>query len=127
MALSFSTLTCVKQKQQLSYNMLPVLGATNWLDQLNDNEPYVCLEKNIDQINDTCKRARMLLGLINARGLPVSTIVDMIMELHSLDQTAVSWRKRSEWSFQNLAVSERSDLEPAARGITDTLQLHPDI
>lgn len=127
MPLSFSTLTCVKQKQQLSYNMLPVLGTTNWLDQLNDNEPYVCLEKNMDQINDTCKRARMLLDLINARGLPVSTIVDMIMELHSLDQTAVSWRKTSEWSFRNLAVSERSDLEPAARGITDTLQLHPDI
>ena len=87
MPISFSTLTYVKQKQQLSYNMLPVPGTTNWLNQLNDNEPYVCLEKNMDQISDTCKRARMLLDLINARGLPVSTIVDMIMELHSLDQT----------------------------------------
>jgi len=69
----------------------------------------------------------MLLDLINTRALPASTIVDLIKELQPLDQTVVSWRQTSEWSFKNLAVSERPDLEPAARGITDTLQLHPDI
>jgi hypothetical protein len=124
---SLSMLTYVKQKQQLSFNMLPISDTTNWLNQLNDNEPYVRLEKNADAISDTCKRARMLLDLINVGGLPASTIVDMIKELHSLDQSAVSWRQTSEWSFKNLTVSERPDLEPAARGITDTIQLHPDI
>jgi hypothetical protein len=120
-------LTCVKQKQQLSFNMLPILDTTTWLDQLNDNEPYVRLEKNANEISDTCKRARMLLDLINVGGFPAFTIIDMIKELHSLDQTAVSWRQTLEWSFMNLTVSERPDLEPAARGITDTIQLHPDI
>lgn len=81
----------------------------------------------MNEISETCKRARMLLDLISVGGLPAATIVDMIKELHSIDQTAVSWRQTSEWSFKNLAVSERPDLEPAARGITDTLQIHPDI
>ena len=116
-----------KQKQQLSFNMLPVADTTNWLNQFNDNEPYVRLEKNANAISDTCKRARMLLDLIIVGGLPASTIVEMIKELHSLDQSAVSWRRTSEWSFKNLIVSERPDLEPAASGITDTIQLHPDI
>jgi hypothetical protein len=124
---SLSMLTYVKQKQQLSFNMLPIPDTTNWLNQLNDNEPYVRLEKNANAISDTCKRARMLLDLINVGGLPASTIVNMIKELHSLDQSAVSWRQTSEWSFENLTVSERPDLEPAVRGITDTIQLHPDI
>ncbi|KAE8451742.1 hypothetical protein EG329_003199 [Mollisiaceae sp. DMI_Dod_QoI] len=115
------------QKQQLSFNTVTIPETTDWLNQLNDNEPYVRLEKNTNEINDTCKRARLLLDLINAGGLHASTIVDMIKELHSLDQTAISWRQTSEWSFQNLAVSERPDLEPAARGITDTVQIHSDI
>ncbi|PMD47728.1 hypothetical protein L207DRAFT_416517 [Hyaloscypha variabilis F] len=115
------------QKQQLSFNMLPVPDTTNWLDQLNDNEPYVRLEKNMNAISDTCKRARMLLDLINAGGSPASTIVGMIQELHSLDQSAVTWRQTSEWSFKTLRVSDRPDLEPAACGITDRIQLHADI
>jgi len=120
-------LTHVKQMQQLSFGMAPIPDTTNWLNQLNDNEPYVRLEKKANAISDTCKRARMLLALINVGGLPASTIVDMIQELHSLDQSAVSWRHTSEWSFKSLTVSERPDLEPAARGITDTIQLHPDM
>lgn len=122
-----SMLICVKQIQQLSFNMLPSPDMTNWLNRLNENEPYVRLEKNANAISDTCTRARMLLNLINVGGLPASTIVDMIKELLSLDQSAVSWRQTSKWSFKNLTVSERPDLEPAARGITDTIQLHPDI
>lgn len=107
--------------------MPPILEASNWLNQLNDNEPSVRLQKNTTEISNTCKRARQLLVLINAKGLPASTIVDMIQELLSLDQVAVSWRQTSEWSFENIAVSNRPDLEPAARGITDMLQRHPDI
>lgn len=122
-----SMLKYVKQKQQLSFNMRPISDMTNWLNQLNDNELYVRLEKNTNAISDTCKRARMLLDLINVGGLPASTIVGMIKELHSLDQSAVSWRQTSEWSFKSLTVSGRPDLEPAACGITDTIQLHPDI
>jgi hypothetical protein len=117
----------VKQKQQLTYNMLPLPDTTDWLNQLSDQEPFVRLEKNANAISETCKRARLLLDLINAGGLPAPTVVDMIKELHSLDQSAVSWRQTSEWSFQNLTMSERPDLEPVARGITDKIQLHCDI
>lgn len=124
---SLSTLTYVKQIQQLSFNMLPIPETSDWLNQLNDDEPYVRLEKTTNEINDTCKRARKLLDQINGGGLLASTIVNIIKELHSIDQTAISWRQTSEWSFKNLAVSERPDLEPAGRGITNTIQLHPDI
>ncbi len=124
---SIYMLTTRKQKQQLSFNMLPVPDTTNWLDQLNDNEPYVRLEKSTNAISETCKRARMLLGLINAGGSPASTIVGMIQELHLLDQSAVTWRQTSEWYFKTLRVSDRPDLEPAACGITDRIQLHADI
>jgi len=120
-------LTRTKQKQQLTFNMPPVVGTGNLLDQLNDNEPYVRLEKNTNAINDTCRRARSLLESINAGGFPVSTIIDMIKELHSLDQSAVTWRQTSEWAFKNLLVSEEPDLEPVARGVTDKIQLHSDI
>jgi hypothetical protein len=107
--------------------MPPILETTNWLDQLNENEPYVRLEKNTNEISHTCKRARMLLDSINTGGLTASTIVDTIKELYLLGQTAVSWRQKSEWSFRNIAVSERPDFQQAAHGITDTVQLHPDI
>jgi hypothetical protein len=107
--------------------MLPLPDTTDWLNQLSDKEPFVRLEKNANAISETCKRARLLLDLFNAGGLPVSTVVDMIKELHSLDQSAVSWRQTSEWSFQNLTVSERPNLEPVACGITDKIQLHCDI
>jgi hypothetical protein len=117
----------MKQKQRLAYNMSQIAEISEWPSQLNDSEPYVRLEKNAHDIGETCQRARTLLNLINARGLPGSTLVDMIKELHSLDQAAVSWRQAAQWSFSSLAVSERSDLSPAARGITDTIQLHSDV
>jgi hypothetical protein len=107
--------------------MLPISNASSWLDQLNGKEPFVRLEKNTSMISDTCRRARMLLDLINSGGLPTSTIINMIEELHLLDQSAVSWRQTSQWSFTNLKVAERPDLEAVACGITDTIQLHPDI
>lgn len=108
---------------------MPNIGEKlDWFSQLNNNEPYVRLEQNADGIGETCKRARALLELIKLdRGLPGNNIVDMIRELHSLDQEAVSWRQRSQWSFTRLAISERPDLYPAARGITNTIQLHSDV
>ena len=97
------------------------------LNLLNDNDPTVRLEKITNDISETCARARTLLGLITTQSLSSSTIVDMIQELHSLDQVAVTWRQTPEWSFTNFEISERPDLEPAARGITTTVQIHPDI
>jgi len=99
----------------------------DWFHQLDDSEPSVRLEKNALEIGETCGRARELLGLINAGGLPASAIVGMIRELHSLDQVAVSWRQTSQWDFIRVDVSERPDLLSAARGITDAIQLHPDV
>lgn len=107
--------------------MLQIPETSNLLNELNGSEPSVRLEKNADDILETCKRAQTLLGLITAGGLPASTVVDMIKELHSSDQEAVSWRQTSQWSFTSIAVSERPDLSSAARGITETIQLHSDV
>lgn len=115
------------QKHRLAYHVSQIPETSNLLTELNDSEPSVRLEKNADDILETCKRARTLLDLINAGGLPASTVVDMIKELHSSDQEAVSWRQTSQWSFTSIAVSERPDLSEAARGITETIQLHSDV
>ncbi|PNP37649.1 hypothetical protein TGAMA5MH_10417 [Trichoderma gamsii] len=115
------------QKQRLTFHVLQIPETSNLLNELNGSEPSVRLEKNADDILETCKRAQTLLGLITAGGLPASTVVDMIKELHSSDQEAVSWRQTSQWSFTSIAVSERPDLSAAARGITETIQLHSDV
>ncbi|KAL7936364.1 hypothetical protein V8C35DRAFT_232459 [Trichoderma chlorosporum] len=115
------------QKQRLAYNMSRIPGTSDLLNELNDSEPSVRLEKNADDILETCKRARTLLSLITAGGLPASSVVDMIKELHSSDQEAVSWRQTSQWSFTSITVSERPDLSSAAHGITETIQLHSDV
>ncbi|OAA64744.1 Zn(2)-C6 fungal-type DNA-binding domain protein [Niveomyces insectorum RCEF 264] len=116
------------QKQQLAFNMPPLAESTEWLDQLDtDTEPYVRLETITHEINETCKRARSLLELIDGGGLPVSALIGMIQELHALDQTAVNWRHTPHRAFATVAVSERPDLQAAADGITDTIQLHPDV
>lgn len=56
------------------------------LDTLDSTEPYVRLEGLAEDINETCTKARSLLGRINAGGLPIATVVQTIHELHSLDQ-----------------------------------------
>jgi hypothetical protein len=100
---------------------------TDWLNKLNDNEPFVRLEKSAHNINMSCKRARELLEIITVGMLPVSRTVNLIEELRSFDQEVVSWRQVPEWSFINLVVSEHPELEAAAQGITDIIQLHPDV
>ncbi|KAL7919044.1 hypothetical protein ACQKWADRAFT_213708 [Trichoderma austrokoningii] len=115
------------QKQRLAYNLSEIPETSDVLKALNSSEPSVRLEKNADDILDTCKRARTLLGLITAGGLPASVVVDMIKELHSSDQEAVGWRQTSQWSFTSIAVSERPDLSSAACGVTETIQLHSDV
>ncbi|EHK44755.1 hypothetical protein TRIATDRAFT_318350 [Trichoderma atroviride IMI 206040] len=115
------------QKHRLAYPISQVSETSNLLNELNNNEPSVRLEKNTNNILETCKRARTLLDLVTAGGIPASTIVDMIKELHSSDLEAVSWRQTSQWSFTSIAVSERPDLSSAAHGITETIQLHPDV
>ncbi|CAK7221945.1 hypothetical protein SBRCBS47491_004702 [Sporothrix bragantina] len=99
----------------------------DWLNLLNDAEPYVRLEGMTHEINETCKRARNLLEGIHAGGIPRSTVVHMIQELHSLDQTAVSWRQTPHRSFATVSISDRPDLAAAAEGTTDKIQLHSDI
>ncbi len=118
-----------KQKQRLSHRTLQQVDVetSEWLNQLNDAEPYVRLEKSAHGIGETCKRARFLLDHINAGGLPAPTLIDMIKELQCLDQGAVTWRQTSQWSFRSIALSDRPDLLPAVQGITDTIQLHSDV
>lgn len=116
----------MQQKQRLSFDNPRLAGTAHLLDRLNGSEPYVILETNAYAVGQTCKRARALLDQINAGGEPASTLVDMIEELHSLDQEAVRWRQTSQWSFASLAASDRPDLAQASAGITDTIQLHSD-
>ncbi|KAI9166461.1 alfa-L-rhamnosidase [Paramyrothecium foliicola] len=116
-----------EQKQQLAFDVSLSPEEPDVLDQINDNEPFARLERSTQDFKHTCKRAQELLEMIETERQPTSTIVDMVQELHSLDQEAVSWRQSSPWSFTNLSMSERPDLQALGQGIGETIQLHPDV
>ncbi|KAK0702267.1 hypothetical protein B0H67DRAFT_650318 [Lasiosphaeris hirsuta] len=115
------------QKQQLAYNMAEIAEKTAWFSQLNDGEPYVRLEKSTHDIGETCKRAQALLGLIDTGGMSAPAIIDTVRELRSLDQETATWRQTSEWCFTSIKLSDRPDLIPATRGVTNTIQVHSDV
>ena len=118
----------MEQKQRLAYSAPPPLaGSADGLDHLNDSEPTVRLEKQAQDIGATCQRARILLDLINVGGMPASALLSAITELHSLDQEAVGWRQTSQWAYTSLNAMEHPHLLPSTQGITDTIQLHPDV
>jgi len=116
-----------KQKQRLAYNAPQIPETLQWPNDLDDSEPDVQLEKNVHDIGETCRRARALLEMTKTGTAFGAPLVDMIIELHSLDRSAASWRQTPRWAFSSIAVSDRPDLIPVARGITDTIQLHPDV
>jgi hypothetical protein len=99
-----------------------------WLELLNDESPEVKIEKENQEITDTCARARKLLEEISKSQLPIENILEILQETYNLDQTAVSWRKGRNWTFKTIHRSELSVLQnsPTIQTLPEVIQLHKD-
>ncbi|KAI1373905.1 hypothetical protein F4677DRAFT_183437 [Hypoxylon crocopeplum] len=115
------------QKEQLAFNLKPLDESEKWINQLDDNAPFVRLEKDAHQIMKTCERARNLQGALATGNSSTFEVLEMVRELVKLDQEVVSWRQRPEWSYKILNVSELPEFNPSVRPSTSTIQLHGDL
>ena len=97
-----------------------------WLDSLNEELPYVRIEKDNFQINKTCSRARSLLKSLDNLEGDVYQILDTIKEMHELDQLATTWRKGPEWAYREIYRSEM-DQDWSKSGFPAFVQLHHDV
>ncbi|OTA95462.1 hypothetical protein M434DRAFT_28786 [Hypoxylon sp. CO27-5] len=115
------------QKQQLAFNLKPLDESEHWISQLSDDMPSARLEKDALRISQTCERARNLQEAIANGNSSVHEVLEMVHELIKLDQEVVSWRRKPEWFFKTLNVSDLPEFDPAVRPLTNTVQLHPDL
>jgi len=115
-----------------------------WIDQLNEDIPFVHLEKNAAEIKDVCERAtalqESLVRKANADGnnnngdsnedtLGVTAALKVINELLEVDRQVVSWRSNPHWAYKTIPVSDfpTFGLDPAVAPLTDVVALHADI
>ncbi|KAI1660718.1 hypothetical protein F4813DRAFT_348122 [Daldinia decipiens] len=115
------------QKQRLAFNMNPLDESDHWIGQLNDDMPFVRLEKDSLCISKTCERARALQDALADGSSSISEILDMVYELMKLDDEVASWRQKPEWSYKVLNVSDLPPFSPCIQPLTSTVQLHPDL
>lgn len=113
--------------------MKPLPESEVWLDSLNDELPYVRLEKDNFQINKTCARARELLATLNASDpQSVHQALEMVKEMHSLDRIATTWRDSPVWAYRTVHRSEifqdkqQTEVAPQLL-LTEYVQLHRDV
>jgi hypothetical protein len=115
------------QRQQLGFRQAPLPESEAWLDSLNDDLPYVRIEKDNFQISKICERARNLLARLDSSDLSIDQTLDMVKEIHDLDQVAASWRHGPDWAHKTIHHSEISQGEEAALQLPEYIQLHHDV
>ncbi|KAI0109831.1 hypothetical protein F4814DRAFT_461067 [Daldinia grandis] len=84
---------------------------------LNDDVPFIRLKKDSLCIGKTCERASVLQDTLSGGSSSISEVLDMVHELMKLYSEVASWRKKPEWSYKVLNVSD----------LPSTIQLHPDL
>ena len=116
--------------QQLTYRQELQTGLPEseaWPDSLEEEFPYVHIPKDNSLINNICKRARALLKSIDDTEASADQTLDMIKEMHELDQTAITWRQGSCWAYETIHRSELGRDELATSKFPEFIQLHPDV
>jgi hypothetical protein len=98
-----------------------------WLESLNDELPEVQIEKHNFEIIKTCDRARTLLQNMDDVELPVCEVLNIVREMRSLDYTATTWRRGSNWSFKTISRSEVTPNDKSVANFPETIQLHQDV
>ena len=115
------------QRQQLGFRQAPLPESEAWLDSLNDDLPYIRIEKDNLQISKICERARNLLASLDSSDLSIDQTLEMVKEIHDLDQVAVSWRRGPGWAYKTIHHSEISHGEEASLQLPEYIQLHHDV
>ncbi|KAK6853112.1 hypothetical protein PG995_009924 [Apiospora arundinis] len=114
------------QKHQLAFNQPALSESTIWLDQLNDEAPFVRIEKNAHEIKQTCETARSLLESVTKDDIPYPHAIKALRELYELDRTASSWRQGPQWYFRTVSTCDLS-LDLSLPLLTDDIELHSDV
>ncbi|KAL2052257.1 hypothetical protein ABVK25_007416 [Lepraria finkii] len=96
-------------------------------ESLEEEFPYVRIPKDNSLIKNICKRARALLKSIDDTEASADQTLDMIKEMHELDQTAITWRQGSCWAYETIRRSQLGQDELATSKFPEFIQLHPDI
>lgn len=107
--------------------MDPLPESKEWLEGLNEETPFVHLEKDGLKVSELCQKANKLLNSLNGDELCYSKLVSMAEEMLQLDREATQWREKPEWSFRTLQKSELKGVEGLASRLPDIAELHPDI
>lgn len=98
-----------------------------WLDSLNEELPYVRIEKDNFEINKICERARKLRKNIGDTGLSAEEILERVKEMLDLDQVATTWRQSPGWAYKTLHRSQITQDELTASKFPEFVQLHRDV
>jgi len=119
--------TSSQQKQQLAFKQGSLPESEAWISSLNEEIPYIRAEKDTFQINKICERARELIKSIDDTDFSVKQTLDMIKEMHALDQVATSWRDGLSWVYRTIHRSELASGKETVAGFPEFLQLHHDV
>ena len=115
------------QQQRLAFKTDPLPESAELLSHLNDQVSYVRLEKDALEISKICARGRELTQKLNDEDLQAEEILNLVREMHRLDQSLVSYRQGPEWTFIKVSKADLDgDPEVLAR-FPEQIELHPDV
>ena len=97
-----------------------------WLESLNNELPYVCIEKENFQISQICARARTLLKSIEDTNLSAEQTLAMIKEMHALDRVATTWRDDPSWAYKTIRRPDTTQHPQLASRFPEFVQIHRD-
>jgi len=105
----------------------PLPEAEAWLESLNDELPYIRIEKDNHQISKTSERARNLLKSIVDDENSADSIIQMIREMHDLDLVSATWRAGPGWAYRTVQRSELNQHHLLSPQYPKFVQLHTDV
>ena len=117
----------IQQKQQLISKLSLLPESDAWLDSLNDEMTEIRIEKDNHKISKVCARGRELLQALGDGGASAEEFLDMVKEMHDLDQATTTWRAGPDWVFKTIHRSEIIHGEEAALFFPEFVQLHRDV
>jgi hypothetical protein len=104
------------------------LTETNaWLHSLEEDLPFVGLEKDKSQMYKICERARTLLDSIDDIDSPTEVTLSSIREICEHDRASTSWRRGPNWAYKTINRSQITQDKPQACQFPLSVQLHQDI
>ena len=115
------------QQEQLAFKKDSLPESEPMLNHLSDDVPYVRLAKDAQEVSKICARGRELTGRLTGGNLQAEEIMDLVREMHKLDQSLVKCRQGSEWSFD---IRKTADLHGEVQVLStfpEHIELHADV